>query len=166
MKRVSEIGCIDSTQIVWSLVNDSVMGGLSSSKLARNEDNKHIQFSGHISLSNNGGFAIVNAAVNADYFTGFSQLSVKVRGDGRTYQFRLRPDSNLEDIAFVVEFETKSNIWQTKIFQLSDFIAQHRGHRLNNTKPIDSKQIEQVGFLAGNEVEGTFKLDIGSISGC
>ena len=40
----------------WRIVNDDVMGGVSSSKLYLNEE-QNLVFSGNLSLENNGGFA-------------------------------------------------------------------------------------------------------------
>ena len=40
----------------WSIVNDDVMGGVSSSNISINDEN-NIVFSGFLSLKNNGGFA-------------------------------------------------------------------------------------------------------------
>jgi hypothetical protein len=166
MIQSSETANTDNLGLNWTLINDSVMGGLSTSQITRIEDNKYIRFSGFISLSKNAGFAIANTAVTPNYFSDCNRLSIKVRGDGRNYQFRLRRDNKQQDVAFVVEFETKDNIWQTKTFELSDFVAQRRGHRLKHIKPIQAGEIKTLGFLSGNEVEGEFKLDIGSISGC
>lgn len=43
----------------WRIVNDGVMGGISKNSLVLTDDG-HGQFSGHVSLANNGGFASIN----------------------------------------------------------------------------------------------------------
>ena len=40
----------------WAIVNDDVMGGVSTSNLSLN-DQKNLIFNGNLSLANNGGFA-------------------------------------------------------------------------------------------------------------
>ena len=42
----------------WRIVNDGVMGGISKSTIVLNETGNG-EFSGHVSLANNGGFASV-----------------------------------------------------------------------------------------------------------
>ncbi|MBK8853830.1 MAG: CIA30 family protein [Saprospiraceae bacterium] len=42
----------------WRIVNDDVMGGISKSSILLT-DTGHGQFSGHVSLENNGGFASI-----------------------------------------------------------------------------------------------------------
>ena len=64
------------TENQWRIVNDGVMGGLSSSKAIVNDDNKII-FSGNVSLENNGGFASLRSAVKDYNFEKFSGLEIK-----------------------------------------------------------------------------------------
>ena len=40
----------------WSIVNDDVMGGVSTSYISLNEE-KNLSFKGYLSLENSGGFA-------------------------------------------------------------------------------------------------------------
>ncbi len=55
---------IMKTENQWRIVNDGVMGGLSSSKATIKDDK--IIFSGNVSLENNGGFASLRSPVK-DY---------------------------------------------------------------------------------------------------
>ena len=48
----------------WQIVNDSVMGGLSTSQ-AYEKDNSLI-FTGNVSLENNGGFASIRTTINTN----------------------------------------------------------------------------------------------------
>ena len=50
----------EEEDVRWRIVNDGVMGGLSSSDLELTKDRTAI-FSGFVSLDNNGGFASVRA---------------------------------------------------------------------------------------------------------
>jgi NADH dehydrogenase [ubiquinone] 1 alpha subcomplex assembly factor 1 len=63
------------TENRWRIVNDGVMGGLSSSK-AIVEDDKII-FSGNVSLENNGGFASLRSPVKDYNFERFQELKLK-----------------------------------------------------------------------------------------
>jgi hypothetical protein len=71
----------------WQTVNDGVMGGISSSRMA--EADGVLSFEGELSLENNGGFASVRRLVDTD-LSQVTGVRLEVRGDQRTYQFRLR----------------------------------------------------------------------------
>jgi hypothetical protein len=47
----------------WRIVNDGVMGGLSTSNVRINDEGK-ISFSGNVSLDNNGGFASLRSPIS------------------------------------------------------------------------------------------------------
>jgi len=81
----------------WNAVNDGVMGGLSRSYLRRTNQETAV-FGGTVSLENNGGFASVRSRVPASDLSAFTGLAVRVRGDGRTYQLRLRSDDRFDGI--------------------------------------------------------------------
>jgi len=66
----------------WQIVNDDVMGGVSTSRFQILTTGGAV-FSGVVSLENNGGFASVRSQpVRAD-LTGCDSFLLRVRGDGR-----------------------------------------------------------------------------------
>jgi len=75
-------------------VNDGVMGGISSSTMEATADGAGV-FAGRLSLENNGGFASVRTVVESDLST-FAGLVLRVRGDGRSYQVRLRTNDRFD----------------------------------------------------------------------
>jgi len=87
----------------WFVVNDTVMGGLSESRLVVGAHS--VEFKGDVSLRNNGGFASVRTPFNLENKNA-EQLSVVVKGDGKQYQLRLRVDQYLDGPAFVYKFQT------------------------------------------------------------
>lgn len=60
---------IMKTENKWRIVNDGVMGGLSSSRVSVNDDK--IIFSGNVSLENNGGFASLRSPLKDYNFENF-----------------------------------------------------------------------------------------------
>ena len=73
----------------WLVVNDGVMGGLSQSRAEKLPDGS-IKFSGVISFENNGGFASIRHSGEMHLLNDSSGIRLKIKGDGKTYQFRVR----------------------------------------------------------------------------
>ena len=72
------------TEDQWRIVNDGVMGGLSSSKAIVKDDK--IIFSGNVSLENNGGFASLRSQINDFNFENFSGIEIKIKGRWKALQ--------------------------------------------------------------------------------
>ncbi|MGD8782355.1 MAG: CIA30 family protein [Ignavibacteria bacterium] len=143
----------------WTVVNDFVMGGVSSSSFKVNSDTTAL-FSGNVSLENNGGFASAKSFCKEYVFSGFEGVIIKVKGDGNLYSFRVRTDANIDGINYRIDFLTKHNEWLEIKLPFSEFVPTFRGKRLANVKPFEPSQIQQVGFLIGNKQEGVFNLYI------
>ena len=96
--------------IRWSIVNDGVMGGRSTSKLSLT-DQKTALFTGFVSLENNGGFASSRAGFVSLDLSAYGGVTLRVRGDGRRYQLRFRQDGAFDGVAYGVEFKTTLGEW-------------------------------------------------------
>ena len=94
----------------WSIENDVVMGGESSSKIRRSDDGNAI-FKGKVSLENNGGFASLQYRFSSKDIKGYKKAVLHLKGDGKTYQFRIR-ESLGDRASFVHDFNTTGD-WQT-----------------------------------------------------
>lgn len=143
----------------WQVINDGVMGGLSSSRISLNEEG-YGRFSGHVSLANNGGFASVRLLTKTELDNNSQYIVLHVKGDGKTYQFRLKGDKN-QSQSYVQEFETNGE-WQTIKLELSKFSPQFRGRTLDIPN-FNFSKIEEVRFLIANKKEEDFNLLIKSI---
>lgn len=144
----------------WTIVNDTVMGGVSSSRFYRYDD--FAVFEGVLSLDNNGGFASVRR-IKAPEFAGGSVIKLRVRGDGRKYQFRLKSRLLYWGAAYVAEFQTIEGKWQDVELVESDFTARYRGRFISGAPPLKFSDALQLGFLLGDKTEGVFRLDIAYI---
>lgn len=108
----------------WEIENDMVMGGRSSSDLEHSEEGNAI-FKGRVSLENNGGFASLQYQFPPKNIAGYKKALLHVKGDGKTYQFRIKAD--LEDRAsYFYEFTTTGD-WQTVEIPLSEMKPVYRG---------------------------------------
>lgn len=143
----------------WRIVNDGVMGGLSTSKFYKDNDGYGV-FEGVVSLENNGGFAMVQYNCNVDVNSA-KYIVMKIKGDGKTYQLRIKDKRNTY-YSYVQNFKTTGNN-ETITLNLSDFQPYFRGRKLQMTN-FNDNQIEQIAILIGNKKEESFKLSIESIS--
>ena len=143
----------------WRVENDVVMGGRSSSKLERSVEGNAV-FKGNVSLENNGGFASVQYHFPSKDIKGYKTAVLHVKGDGKTYQFRLK--ENLEDRAsYVHDFQTSGD-WQTIEIPLNKMKPVYRGRDLDMPN-FSANSIQEVRFLIGNKKEQDFRLEIDKI---
>lgn len=146
----------------WVVVNDVVMGGRSRANIEITDS--FLWFSGTLSLENNGGFASIRRVYDSKAWLSNKVIHLKVTGDGRRYQFRLRTNRRVDGIAYVANFTTAENAPTEITFSEADFIAQFRGRRVSGAPPLDFADIEQVGIMLADKDEGEFMLKIKSIS--
>ena len=147
--------------IPWRNVDDSVMGGVSSSRMRIEGDTA--VFEGELSLENNGGFASVRSDLLEQNLTGFEGVRLRVRGDGRKYQLRIRADKALDGPSYQMTFETQKDARIEVDLPFSKFFAAFRGRQLPNHPPIDAAKIATMGFLIADKQEGDFRLEIDSV---
>ncbi len=148
-----------SSERDWKIVNDGVMGGLSTSKFKVYEE-ETAAFTGLVSLENNGGFASVRTLLRNYNLTGFEGIIIRVNGDGRKYKFRIRTDSRFDGVVYSNNFSTIENEWVEIKLPFSEFIPQFRGRVLKNVPSIDPARIKQLGFLISDKQQGEFNLII------
>lgn len=144
----------------WTVVNDGVMGGVSNSSIKRNTDG-HGVFSGTVRLENNGGFASVRHSLDKIKLSQYSKFIIKVKGDGKTYQFRCKSSSN-DRHSYVYEFKTTGD-WQEIEIPFSEMYPRFRGNNLNMPN-YEGETLAEIAFLIGNKVKENFQLEIDYIN--
>jgi len=147
----------------WLVVTDSVMGGVSRGTVIWSKDSCLV-FSGTLSLENNGGFSSIRTLPKDFGFGEYKGLSIRVKGDGRVYQFRLRLDSDFDGIAFTQNFQTSDNTWLNIDLPFSAFVPIYRGKILRNVKPLVTADVRQLGFLIADKTAGEFRLIVDNIA--
>ena len=144
----------------WRLVNDVVMGGSSTSKFFLNEAGQGV-FTGTVSLENNGGFSFLRYRFDEKNIEGFEKISIKLKGDGKEYQFRVKSNKyNQESYKTVLK---TTNQWQTIEILLSELQPTFRGQKLNIPN-FSSNKLEEIGFLIANKMNEQFRLIIAKIT--
>ena len=145
----------------WFVVNDGVMGGVSSSRIEIADDIG--VFAGYLSLANNGGFASVRTDVSEFDLSGHEALVLRVRGDGRTYQLRLRTTRQFDGIAYSAAFDTERGQWISVTLPFSEFTPTFRGYTPRDAPPMNPGAIRQLGLLIGDKREGEVRLEVESV---
>ena len=162
----AEIQLFDSgakpSSLNWNIVNDTVMGGRSSSRWI-SKSSSPCSFEGYLSLENNGGFASVRCDLNNENLAKTEGIFIRVKGDGRKYQFRIRSQAS-RWANYSHEFKTVRNKIKTFYLPFKDFEPSWRGRSVNNLPVLKGKDVRGIGFLLGDKIQGKFKLEILSIS--
>ena len=143
----------------WRIVNDGVMGGLSKSEIVFSNSNTAI-FKGIVSLENNGGFASIRTIPRSYELDGYNGILLRVKGDGKKYQFRLIKNDRFDGVSYRYQFETEFNTWMIIEIPFHECVPVLRGRILEDVKPILPEEIQQIGFLISNKQAEKFQLEI------
>ena len=143
----------------WKIVDDVVMGGRSDGNFKIN-DTGYGEFSGYVSLKNNGGFSSVRYNFNTVSSSNFKSFQLRIKGDGNPFQFRVK-SSNRQRFYYIYTFNTSGD-WETISIPFNKMEPAFRGYKLDQPN-FDGVQMEEIAFLIGNKKEQSFKLFIDSI---
>jgi NADH dehydrogenase [ubiquinone] 1 alpha subcomplex assembly factor 1 len=140
----------------WYVINDGVMGGVSSSSV--NLKNGLLEFSGTVRLENNGGFASVRST-SAQYDLSTSGgVKLRVRGDGKRYAFQIGT-SSAQNVLYRAEFSTINNEWLEVSLAFSTLRPTRFGQGLSGP-PLDLRATQHFGFIIANKRAESFKLEV------
>jgi len=156
MQTVTTAAELDLNLEPWRAINDGVMGGISQGEMVVIDNG--LRFRGRLSLENNGGFASVRRPYGGDAIRA-GGVRLRVKGDGRRYQFRVRLDERYDGVSWSAGFDTDDS-WQTVDLPFEAFEPVYRGRSVANAGPVVSEKIRQFGFMLVDGKEGQFQLDI------
>ncbi|MGB5419194.1 CIA30 family protein [Algibacter sp.] len=143
----------------WRIVDDVVMGGRSNGDFKINDAGNGF-FSGDVSLENNGGFSMVQYDFETKKTSNFSKVCIKLKGDGKKYQFRIK-SSVSDKHSFISTFQTTGE-WETIEIPFNTMYPAFRGEKLD-FQNFNGEQMEMIAFLIGNKKAEAFNLEIDSI---
>ncbi len=149
----------DSDLSSWTPVVDVVMGGRSDGDFEINLEG-HAVFQGKVSLENNGGFSSVRYRFSQKNIAGFSKMMIRLKGDGKRYQFRVKSDQS-DRHSYIYYFQTTGD-WQQIEIPLFEMKPSFRGMELNMPN-YPGEVLEEIAFLIGNKKAETFRLEIDKI---
>jgi NADH dehydrogenase [ubiquinone] 1 alpha subcomplex assembly factor 1 len=144
----------------WRVLDDVVMGGRSDGDFRINKEG-HGEYTGDVSLKNNGGFSSLRYYFENTATSQYSKFIIRLKGDQKNYQFRVK-DERYNRHSYIYKFSTTGN-WQTIEIPFSEMYASFRGYELDMPN-YSGNQMEEIAFLIGNKKEESFKLLIDSIS--
>lgn len=142
----------------WQVVNDVVMGGVSSSQYEFTPDG--ITFNGEVRLENNGGFCMLQFSPDEISTEGLTYIYLKVKAEPNRYQLRLK-SSRQDNINYYQNFKTTGD-WQVVKFALLEFEPQFRGRQLRR-RNFNAASIAQISVLIGNKKRENFKIQLAEI---
>lgn len=150
----------------WRIVNDGVMGGMSTSRVSRIGD--ALRFAGEISLANNGGFASIRRPFDAGGGDA-AGLLLRVRGDGNRYRLRVytRDAAGGENgYSHYATLNTRAGEVTAVELRWPRFAASFRG-RAVDAPPIRFAEVIGIGVMITRDDHrdgrGPFVLDLLSI---
>jgi len=153
---------VETNSPAWEVVNDDVMGGVSTSQF-QVLTNGGAVFSGLVRLENNGGFASVRSQPVRENLTGLAAFVLRVRGDGRSYKFSVRTGAGFDTPLYQCSFTTKQGEWEEHRLAFGDFVPTFRGRVLSDVPPLNPAKVKSVGFLIADKQAVPFRLEIGWI---
>ena len=118
----------------WTSVDDRVMGGVSASRVVATPEG--LEFSGVVSLANNGGFASIRARPREYDLAGTTALLLRVRGDGQTYKLALRTNEAFDGVQYQARFATRAGEWIEVVMPVTDFQPTFRG------RPVEAPALD------------------------
>lgn len=122
-----------------------------------------MEFSGTLSLENNGGFASVRSKPrNLDIKAG-DAIEVRVQGDGRAYVLNLYTKSRRMAFSYRAPLPTVQGEWTEVSVPLAEFIPTAFGRRVQGMGPVQPAEITGLGFMLSDKKPGPFKLEIESV---
>jgi NADH dehydrogenase [ubiquinone] 1 alpha subcomplex assembly factor 1 len=151
----------------WRIVNDGVMGGVSSSRVSRAGD--ALRFAGEISLAHNGGFASMRRALDAGLAGGEpAGFVVRARGDGNRYRLRIYtrdPATGGErPFGYYATFETRAGEVTQAELRWPQFAATFRGRPVPEAPPVRFADVIGIGVMITKadhrDGRGPFAIDL------
>jgi hypothetical protein len=136
------------------------MGGVSKGHFEINTEG-HAVFHGEVSLDNNGGFSSVRYRLYPKkVITGLNKAMIRLKGDGKAYQFRLK-SSKYDRHSYIHHFKSTGD-WEVIEIPLRDMYPGFRGRKLDMPN-YPGQEIEELTFLIANKQAEHFRLEIDNI---
>lgn len=148
----------------WEVVNDGVMGGLSTSTLSLKEN--YLVFEGKTSLQNNGGFASIRSQNLSLQLANYKTVEIRYKtSSNRTFGLRLALYNRFYMPNLKYNFSSSKGEWKTLEIPVTDFKVYRMGNLISDDVPIKKmKDVIRVGIIVADKKEGPFEIEIDYIT--
>ncbi|MCO6436418.1 MAG: CIA30 family protein [Phycisphaerae bacterium] len=143
----------------WVPVNDTVMGGVSTST-CRVTESGTLQFNGEVSLANNGGFASIRTGTSSLDLSSYDEFVLRIRSDGKRYALSVSTDYPIAAGAYYFNLKADAGEWREIRVPFHSFQARSFGRRIPGAPPMNTADIRAVGFIISDKQAGPFLLEI------
>jgi hypothetical protein len=143
----------------WQPINDTVMGGVSDSRMQVTDKGTAV-FAGKVSLENNGGFASVRSRPADFDLSGFDGITLRVKGDGKRYKLCIKTDARFDGVLYQANFTTQQDAWIAVRIPFSEFVPTYHGMILRNVPAIDRRSVKSFSLMISDKQAGAFNLEI------
>jgi hypothetical protein len=147
----------------WQTVNDDVMGGRSRGGSVVEEG--QLVFTGSIN-TNGGGFSSVRREMKPGALEGMRAFILSIKSDGRAYQLIARTSARFGGryVSYQAAIPmSPEGEWSNVRISLSDFVPSVFG-RIVPASEISPAEVNEIGFIIADSVDGDFALSVRSIS--
>ena len=150
----------NSSDFGWFVVNDSVMGGRSEGTFEQSEGG--LFFSGSTN-TNGGGFSSIRTKPLQLDLSEKTGIQLHVRGDGRTYTWRLTSSAQWRgnQVSYWASFKTDKNSLSVVNIPFDSFVPRYRGYQLDGPE-LDPGEITGMGLMIYDNQDGPFELQLAS----
>ena len=151
-----------NSQLNWSIINDTVMGGKSQASVLVNDNSVFVQ--GTLSLENNGGFSSYRSPIGNYDLSKYSYMDIRLNTHGRTFGIMLETSRIFYKPHYKTNINTGSD-WNTITIPLNDFLEYRLGNPTGSKISVKELQnIIRIGCILLDKQEGPFQLEIDAIS--
>ncbi|MEW5313547.1 MAG: hypothetical protein WDW38_005107 [Sanguina aurantia] len=160
----------------WLQLDDSIMGGVSTSTLVYDGAEQAVAFMGNVSTDRNGGFGSIRSKAWGGWACGqASGLRLACKGDGRVYKLNAKMDDSVDGVTYQQDFRPAAGVWTDVSLPFSSFLPNFRGRVAQRQPPLRGAALRQVGFMVSKFSDlggvvpsftpGRFRLDVKRVMG-
>lgn len=151
---------LNNAPLVWTHLDDGIMGGKSSTRLELIADDHKLHFQGTIDTSASVGWASARARLEKGLPASTEALSVKAQGDGKTYKVILM-DANHDrrdnsSPLWEINLPTKTGQTETSTLPLKDFKPSFMARQLTpeeqKNHTLNPADLSKIGFMLSSRL--------------
>jgi uncharacterized protein YbjT (DUF2867 family) len=144
--QIMSMGSADDLKL-WKQLDDTIMGGQSSSKLDVTADGTAV-WTGNL-IVEGGGFCGQRTESRDLDLGGYAGVRLRVRGDGQTYKLNLKTadQESAPESTYQAQFDTVSDEWTTVQLPWHEFVPVKRAQVDRSVPVVNPAEVRQFGLV-------------------